>query len=133
VGFEALVAKVVADFASGAAAGEQRQERAWIAEAQGAPAGCVLCVRGDEPGDAKLRLLLVEPFARGLGVGGLLVDACIAFARDAGYDRLTLWTNAPLVDARRIYDRRGFTLIDEEPHSDWGIPIVGQVLALGLR
>ena len=72
------------------------------------------------------------PGQRGLGTGGLLIDACIAFARDAGYHRLTLWTNAPLLDARRLYDRRGFALIHEEPHSDWGIPILGQVLALTL-
>jgi GNAT superfamily N-acetyltransferase len=132
-GFEALVARVIADFAAGSTASAQTPERAWVAEVEGAAAGCVLCVRGDEPGDAKLRLLLVEPFARSLGVGGRLIDACIAFARDAGYNRLTLWTNAPLVGARRLYDRRGFTLLDEEPHSDWGIPTVGQVLALPLR
>jgi GNAT superfamily N-acetyltransferase len=132
-GFEALVARVIADFADTTTAGEQPPERAWIADVEGAAAGCVLCVRGDEPGDAKLRLLLVEPFARGLGVGGVLIDACIAFARDAGYHRLTLWTNAPLVGARRLYDRRGFTLIDEELHSDWGVPILGQVLALPLH
>jgi len=92
----------------------------------------VLCVRGDEPGDAKLRLLLVEPWARGLGVGGRLIDACVAFARAAGYRRLALWTNAPLVDARRLYERRGFRLVAEEPHADWGIPITGQVLVLDL-
>lgn len=131
-GFEALVARVVADFAEGTTAGEQTPEQAWIAEVEGAAAGCVLCVRGDEPGDAKLRLLLVEPSARGLGVGGLLIDACVAFAREAGYGRLTLWTNEPLVGARRLYDRRGFILIDEALHSDWGIPILGQVLALEL-
>jgi GNAT superfamily N-acetyltransferase len=129
-GFEALVARVVADFAGPGT--DPERERAWIADAGGRRAGCVLCVRGDAPGDAKLRLLLVEPWARGLGAGGALVDACIAFARDAGYHRLTLWTNAPLVAARRLYDRRGFTLVAEEPHADWGVPLLGQVLALGL-
>jgi DNA-binding MarR family transcriptional regulator/GNAT superfamily N-acetyltransferase len=130
-GFEALVARVVADFADSAAA-EPERARAWIADVDGAPAGCIMCVPGDAEGDGKLRLLLVEPFARGLGVGGRLIDACIAFSRDAGYRRLTLWTNSPLTGARRLYDRRGFELIAEEPHADWGIPMTGQVLALDL-
>jgi DNA-binding MarR family transcriptional regulator/GNAT superfamily N-acetyltransferase len=131
VGFEALVAEVVADFAAGAALGVAG-ERAWIAEVDGAPAGCVLCVRGDEPGEGKLRLLLVEAWARGLGVGGALIDACIAFSRAHGDRRLALWTNHPLVGARRLYERRGFTLIAEQPHADWGVPLTGQVLALDL-
>jgi DNA-binding MarR family transcriptional regulator/N-acetylglutamate synthase-like GNAT family acetyltransferase len=131
-GFEALIARVIADYAEGTTASAATPEAAWIADVDGAPAGCVLCVRGDAPGDAKLRLLLVEPFARGLGAGGLLIDACIAFARDSGYRRLTLWTNHPLTGARRLYDRRGFTLIAQEPHEDWGIPLIGQVLALEL-
>jgi DNA-binding MarR family transcriptional regulator/GNAT superfamily N-acetyltransferase len=130
-GFEALVARVVADFADSAAEDPDRA-RAWIADVGGAPAGCILCVPGEAEGDAKLRLLLVESFARGLGVGGRLIDACIAFARDAGYRRLTLWTNHPLVEARRLYERRGFRLIAEQPHADWGIPLTGQVLALDL-
>jgi DNA-binding MarR family transcriptional regulator/ribosomal protein S18 acetylase RimI-like enzyme len=131
-GFEALIARVIADFAEGTTASAETPERAWIADVDGAPAGCVLVVRGDAPGDAKLRLLLVEPFARGLGAGGLLIDACIAFARDSGYRRLTLWTNHPLTGARRLYERRGFTLLAEEPHADWGVPLRGQVLGLGL-
>jgi DNA-binding MarR family transcriptional regulator len=131
VGFEALVAEVVADFAAGAARGDDGQ-RAWIATVGGAPAGCVLCVRGDDPADAKLRLLLVEPFARGLGVGGALIDAVVAYARDRGDRRVVLWTNHPLVAARRLYERRGFTLVAEEPHADWGVPLTGQVLALDL-
>jgi DNA-binding MarR family transcriptional regulator len=130
-GFEALIAQVVAGLADAAARGVPG-ERAWIAELDGAPAGCVACVRGDRPGDGKLRLLLVEPWARGLGVGGALVDACIAFSRDHGDDRLVLWTNHPLTDARRLYERRGFTLVAEEPHADWGVPLRGQVLALDL-
>lgn len=131
LGFEALCARVIADFAAAAVAGTPGH-RAWIATAGGAPAGCVLCVRGDEPGDAKLRLLLVEPWARGLGVGGALIDAVVAYARANGDRRVVLWTNAPLTGARRLYDRRGFRLIDEEPHADWGIPMTGQVLALEL-
>ncbi|WP_445150205.1 bifunctional helix-turn-helix transcriptional regulator/GNAT family N-acetyltransferase [Baekduia sp. Peel2402] len=131
LGFEALCAQVVADYARAAHAGEPGH-RAWIATAGGAPAGCVLCVRGDEPDDAKLRLLLVEPWARGLGVGGALIDAVIAYARANGDRRVVLWTNAPLTGARRLYDRRGFQLIAEEPHADWGIPMTGQVLGLDL-
>ncbi|HET6506287.1 MAG TPA: helix-turn-helix domain-containing GNAT family N-acetyltransferase [Baekduia sp.] len=131
LGFEALCARVVADYAE-AAASSTPGHRAWIATAGGAPAGCVLSVRGDEPGDAKLRLLLVEPWARGLGVGGTLIDAVVADARANGDRRVVLWTNSPLTAARRLYDRRGFRLIAEEPHADWGIPMTGQVLALDL-
>jgi DNA-binding MarR family transcriptional regulator len=131
LGFEAMVAQVIADFAAAAARGVAG-ERAWIAEVDGAPAGCVLCLRGDRPGDGKLRLLLVEPWARGLGVGGALVDACIAFSRGHGDDRLVLWTNHPLTDARRLYERRGFVLVAEQAHADWGVPLTGQVLALEL-
>jgi DNA-binding MarR family transcriptional regulator/ribosomal protein S18 acetylase RimI-like enzyme len=131
LGFEALCAQVIADYAAAAHAGAPGH-RAWIATANGAPAGCVLCVRGDEPTDAKLRLLLVEPWARGLGVGGALIDAVIAYARANGDRRVVLWTNAPLAGARRLYDRRGFRLIAEEPHADWDIPMTGQVLALEL-
>jgi DNA-binding MarR family transcriptional regulator len=130
-GFEALCARVVADFAAAAAAGTPGH-RAWIATAGGAPAGCVLSVRGDEPGDAKLRLLLVEPWARGLGVGGALIDAVVDHARALGDRRVVLWTNHPLTGARRLYERRGFRLIAEEPHADWGVPLTGQVLALDL-
>lgn len=131
LGFEALCARVVADFAAASAAGTPGH-RAWIATAGGAPAGCVLCVRGDQDGDAKLRLLLVEPWARGLGAGGALIDAVIAYARANGDRRVVLWTNHPLTGARRLYERRGFRLIAEEPHADWGVPLTGRVLALEL-
>src|SRR3954454_18343090 len=92
-GFEALVARVVADF-------DPEHDRAWIADVGGAPAGCVLWSRGDEPGDAKLRLLLVEPWARGLGVGGRLVDACVDHERERGGRRVVLWGNPPTLRAR---------------------------------
>jgi DNA-binding MarR family transcriptional regulator/GNAT superfamily N-acetyltransferase len=122
--FEALVARVVADYV------DQREDdpkrvAAWVAEVDGKPAGSVFCMRKDER-TAQLRLLLVEPTARGLGVGGRLVDECIRFARDAGYDSLTLWTNDVLVDARRIYQRAGFTLVEEEAHHSFGHDLVGQ-------
>ena len=126
--FEAYVARIVADYAE---EHDPAREAAWIAEVDGAAAGCVLCVREDHD-VAKLRLLLVEPRARGLGLGERLVDACIAFARGAGYRELTLWTNTNLVHARRIYERTGFALVDEQPHRSFGHDLVGQTWSLAL-
>jgi GNAT superfamily N-acetyltransferase len=123
VRFEALVASVIADFAT---AHDPARERAWIATLDDRPSGCVLCVRRDDH-TAQLRLLLVEPDARGHGVGSALVDACIAFAREAGYRDIVLWTNDVLHEARRIYERRGFTLVEEEPHEKFGEGLVGQL------
>ncbi|MCT2591051.1 helix-turn-helix domain-containing GNAT family N-acetyltransferase [Streptomyces sp. N2-109] len=128
VAFEALVARIVADFAEGH---DPRWERAWIAELGGAPVGSVMCVRDDGAGEpasatARLRLLLVEPSARGRGIGDLLVRACVGFARDAGYRELVLWTNDVLGSARRIYERAGFTLTAESPHHSYGAELVGQ-------
>jgi DNA-binding MarR family transcriptional regulator/GNAT superfamily N-acetyltransferase len=126
--YEALVARIVADYASGH---DPQRERAWIAELDGTAAGCVLCVRRD--GDtAQLRILLVEPHARGLGIGARLVDECVRFARGAGYRTLTLWTNDVLVSARRIYEAGGFELVDEEPHHSFGHDLVGQTWRLDL-
>ena len=126
--FEALVARIVADFAERHDPG---REATWIAEVDGETAGCVMCVREDEH-VAKLRLLLVEPRARGLGLGRRLVDECIAFARRAGYRDLMLWTNDPLVHARRIYERAGFRLVDEERHRSFGAELVGETWTLAL-
>src|SRR6266567_421449 len=99
--FEALVARIVADFAA-----RPGQGRGWIAELDGRRAGCVLCVPLDET-TAQLRILLVDPSARGHGIGARLVDECVGFAVLAGYARMKLWTNDPLVAARRRYPRSG--------------------------
>ncbi|MDF5756752.1 helix-turn-helix domain-containing GNAT family N-acetyltransferase [Spongiactinospora sp. TRM90649] len=126
--FEALVARIVADYADGH---QPAREAAWIAEIDGERAGCVFCVRKDDE-TAQLRLLLVEPSARGHGVGGRLVAECLNFAREAGYKRITLWTRHVLTDARRIYERAGFTLDGEEPDEEEGRPLVNQVWSMDL-
>jgi len=125
---EALIARIVADYAS---EHDPRREAAWIAELAGRRVGCVFCVTGDEE-TARLRLLLVEDEARGRGLGGRLVDECLAFARRTGYRRMTLWTNHPLQAARRIYLSRGFTLVNEEPHHSFGVDLIGQTYELDL-
>jgi len=127
--FEALVATIVAGYAT---AHDASREAAWIAEVDGERAGCVFLVAGDEPATAKLRILLVLPSARGLGVGTRLVEECLAFARGAGYRRVVLWTNDVLTSARRIYQAAGFTLVDEQAHRSFGHDLVGQTWALTL-
>ena len=121
--FEALVARIVADYAVDH---DSAREAAWIAEVNGERVGCVFCVAADEQ-TAQLRILLVDPAARGRSLGGRLVDECLAFARRAGYLRIRLWTNHPLVAARRIYLSRGFRLVQEEPHHSFGTDLTGQV------
>lgn len=127
--FEALVARIVADFAAGH---DPARERAWIAELDGRRIGCVFCVAGDQAGTAQLRILLVHPDARGHGVGTRLVDACIAFARETGYARMRLWTNDVLTAARHIYLAAGFRLVGQEPHHSFGADLVGQDYELDL-
>jgi GNAT superfamily N-acetyltransferase len=128
--FEALVARIVADYAAGH---DPEHERGWIAELDGRRVGCVFCVRGDEPGTAKLRILLVHPDARGNGLGRRLVDTCTGFARDAGYEHIRLWTNDALAAARQIYLAAGFRLVAQAPHHSFGVDLVGQDYALDLR
>lgn len=121
-GFEALVARIVADFAAADDAGQA----AWVAELEDHRVGCVFCVRGDDD-VAVLRLLLVEPAARGHRLGTRLVEDCLDFARGAGYRRMRLWTNDPLTAARQVYLALGFALTEEEPHHSFGADLVGQV------
>lgn len=124
-GFEAMVARIVADFAD---SGSDR-EAGWIAELNGRRVGCILCVEDTDDSSgtvAKLRVLLVDPAARGHGIGQRLVDSCLDFARSVGYRTMTLWTVAGLDSARRIYQSRGFELIKEEPQHSFGHDVVGQ-------
>ncbi|MGH8877210.1 MAG: bifunctional helix-turn-helix transcriptional regulator/GNAT family N-acetyltransferase [Stackebrandtia sp.] len=121
--YEALVAKVIADYA---ADHDPARERGWIADLDGVPVGSIFCMSGDDPGTAKLRVLLVEPFARGRGIGGLLVGACVDFAREAGYRDMVLWTVSLLADARRIYQRAGFSLRSEEAVHMFGHDLTAQ-------
>lgn len=126
--YEALVARIVADYVDQHDPG---RENAWIAELDGRRVGAILCVREDDQ-TARLRLLHVEPAARGSGLGSRLVDECLRFARSAGYSAIELWTNDVLVAARRIYQKAGFRLIKEEPHHSFGHALVGQTWRLDL-
>lgn len=130
--FEALVARIAADFIDQL---DPEHERCWIAERDGQRLGCVFLVRDTESDPvttARLRLLLVDPAARGLGLGRTLVEQCTTFARSAGYKRIVLWTNSVLISARRIYEQEGYHLLREKPYTAFGKDLVSQDWQLDL-
>jgi len=128
IGYEALVAEIAAQFIRNF---DPARECCWIAELDGEPVGSVFVVQ-DSAEVARLRLLAVDPKARGLGIGRRLVEECIAFARAKGYRRITLWTQSILKGARHIYEKAGFRHIDSKPHEGWGAPLVGETWQLDL-
>lgn len=129
--FEALVARIAADFIDNL---DETRERCWIAERHGTFLGCVMLVKDTNQLDtAKLRVLLVEPAARGLGVGRTLVQTCVTFAKEAGYRRLVLWTQSDLVGARKLYKNAGFAMVQEEGHPCFSKGAVGESWELSLQ
>ncbi|WP_257000206.1 bifunctional helix-turn-helix transcriptional regulator/GNAT family N-acetyltransferase [Neobacillus jeddahensis] len=124
--FEALVSQIVADFINNY---NPKRERCWIAEMNGEIVGSIFVVEGSAD-TAKLRLLIVDPKARGVGLGSQLVEECINFSRRAGYKKLVLWTNSILKEARHIYQKKGFILVDEEKHHSFGQDLVGETWEL---
>ena len=126
--FEALVAGIAAKFLQDF---KPQREFCWIAENDGENVGSVMLVEGTKTA-AKLRLLLVEPHARGNGSGGRLVQECLRFAREARYQKVMLWTNSVLVAARRLYEKCGFKMVDAQPHHSFGQDLVGETWELML-
>jgi DNA-binding MarR family transcriptional regulator/GNAT superfamily N-acetyltransferase len=126
--FEGLCAQIVADFAN---TYDAKRERCWVAEMNGENVGCIFVAK-DSDDIARIRLLLVDPKARGLGLGAQLVDECIRFARSAGYKKMTLWTHSVLTAARHIYEKAGFKLMRTERHKSFGPPVVSEFWDLDL-
>ncbi|HWW27747.1 MAG TPA: GNAT family N-acetyltransferase [Caulobacter sp.] len=126
--FEGLVAGVVAEFIKSF---DRAREACWIAEHEGRPVGSILLVRESDT-VGRLRLLLVEPSARGLGVGDTLVSECVSFARRVGYQEMVLWTQSNLLPARRLYERAGFVLEDSWPYDGMGVGLISETWRLRL-
>jgi DNA-binding MarR family transcriptional regulator/GNAT superfamily N-acetyltransferase len=126
--FEGVCAQIVADFVNNF---DQKRERCWIAEIDGENVGCVFVAK-DSATVARIRLLLVEPKARGFGLGARLVDECVGFARAAGYKKMTLWTHSVLKAARHIYETAGFRRVRTERHNSWGPAVVSEFWDLEL-
>ena len=120
--FEGLCAQIVADFVNKY---DPKFDRCWIAEMNGENVGSVMLVK-DSAGVARLRLLIVDPKARGLGLGARLTDECVKFAHAAGYKKITLWTHSILTAARHVYEKVGFKLMHSEKHKSWGKPVVSE-------
>jgi GNAT superfamily N-acetyltransferase len=127
--FEGLVCEILSKFIVHF---DDKREDSWIAERDGAIVGSVFLMKSDDPAVGKLRLLYVEPSARGLGIGRQLVDACLRRALELGYAKVTLWTNDILVSARRIYQAARFVLEEESPHHSFGHDLIGQTWTLDL-
>lgn len=127
--FEGLCAQIVADFVNNY---DPKMERCWIAQVNGENAGCVMLVKDAAPGTARIRLLLVDPKGRGLGLGTRLTGECVQFAREAGYKKITLWTHSVLTAARHCYEKAGFTLTSSEPRHSWGKDVVAEFWDLPL-
>jgi GNAT superfamily N-acetyltransferase len=127
--YESFISGILAEYATNF---DSSKEDGWIAELSGQVVGSIFLVRSDDPAVARLRMLYVEPSARGAGIGRKLVAACIDRARHLGYQRMTLWTNDVLVAARRIYEAAGFQLVSEMPHHSFGQDLVGQTWELKL-
>ena len=131
--FEGLCAQIVADFVNQF---DPKLEKCWIAEMDGQRVGCVMLVKDDPKAKkadvSRIRLLLLDPAARGMGLGARLVDECVRFSREKGYKRITLWTHQELVAARAIYAKAGFTVTGEETHDSWGKPVVSEFWDMAL-